>query len=136
MAKQPLNARGRRYAQMKAQACSRAEILLEMFGLDLNDPTVDRKAVHAADMQCQRWRDHPGFDDAFESEINRILRAAAAPALQVLMDQIKSEGTEPYLRNKAANDVMQHRRTALKAEEDSVVTIKVEGMPELGTPDD
>ena len=135
MAQQPLNSRARRYAQMKAQACSRAEILQEMFGLDLSDPEVDQKAVWAADKQCQRWRDHPGFDDAFETEINRILRAAAAPALQVLMEQVKSTSTEPYLRNKAANDVMQHRRTALKSEDDSAITIKLEGMPELGTPD-
>jgi len=135
MAKQPLNSRGRLYAQMRARACSRAEILREMFDLDLSDPTVDQKAVHAADMQCKRWRDHPRFDDAFETEINRILRVAAGDALKVLVDQIRN-APEPYLQNKAANDVMQHRRTALKAEEDSVVTIKVEGMPELGTPDD
>lgn len=135
MAKQPLNSRGRLYAQMRAQARSRAEILQELFGLDLSDPTTDQKAVKAADQQCLRWRNHPGFDDAFETEINRILRAAAGPALKVLMDQVDSDSTEPYLRNKAANDVMQHRRTALKSEDDSAITIKLEGMPELGTPD-
>ena len=135
MAVAPLAARGRRYAQMAAQDCSRAEILLELFGLDTN--TADKKAIHAAEQQLYRWRQHPNYFDYFDTEIERILRAASSKAVKTLATQMdpNSKG-DLWLQNKAANDVLNHRRALMADRQDTAVTIKVEGMPELGTPDD
>lgn len=135
MAQAPLGAKARRYAQMKANDMSRPEILLELFGLDI--ATADPKAIKAADQQTHRWRAHPQYFEVFDAEIERILRAASSKAVRTLTNQMdRNEKGDLWLQNKAANDVLNHRRALMADRQDTAVTIKVEGMPELGTPDD
>ena len=135
MAQAPLGAKARRYAQMKANDMSRPEILLELFGLDI--ATADPKAIKAADQQTHRWRVHPQYFEVFDAEIERILRAASSKAVKTLTNQMeRNEKGDLWLQNKAANDVLNHRRALMADRQDTAVTIKVEGMPELGTPDD
>ena len=130
----PLGARARRYAQMKANDMSRPEILLELFGLDVK--TADPAKVNAADQQCLRWRNHPQYFDVFDAEIERILRAASSKAVKVLKEQMDPNAKgDLWLQNKAANDIIQHRKTMIAEKQDSAVTIKIEGMPELGSPE-
>ena len=135
MAVAPLGAKARRYAQMKANDASQAEILLELFGLDI--ATADHKDLNKANQQTWRWRQHPQYFEVFDAEIERILRAASSKAVKTLATQMdpNSKG-DLWLQNKAANDVLNHRRALMADRQDTAVTIKVEGMPELGTPDD
>lgn len=131
MAKQPLGQKARRYIQMKAQDCSQAEIMQEIFGLG---PDADPKEENKARQQCWRWRQHPSFDDLFEQEIRNILRIAGSEAVKVLVSQMKDKD-QPWLQNKAANDVMNHRKQLVYGDDEKQITVKVEGMPELGIPD-
>jgi hypothetical protein len=128
--KQPMAARGVRYARMKANDASRDEILQEIFGLG---PDATDKEKNKADQQMWRWRQHPDYFMHFDAEIERILRASANEAVNVLKGQLRDK-SQPWLQNKAANDLMNHRKTALQKDENQI-TVKVEGMPTLGTPD-
>ena len=129
--KQPMGQKGRRYIQMKALDMKRAEILQALFGLG---PDADQKAINKADQQMWRWRQHPQYDDLFEDEIRKILREAGSEAVKVLVSQMQLTD-QPWLQNKAANDVMNHRKQAIYGEDEKQITVKVEGMPELGIPD-
>lgn len=131
MARPPLSKNARLYAQMKANGRTREEILQELFGLG---PDADAKEKNKADQQMWRWRTHPDFDSIFEKEIERILRLAGGEAVKVLVGQMKSTD-QPWLQNKAANDVMNHRKQIIYGADEKQITVKVEGMPELGTPD-
>ena len=131
MARQPLAKKGCLYAQMRAQDKPYEEILQELFGLG---PDCDPKEKNKAAQQLWRWRTHPDFDNVFEKELERILRIAGGGAARVLVEQMKDKD-QPWLRNKAANDVMNHRKQVIYGENEKQITVKVEGMPELGIPD-
>ena len=129
--KQPLGTKARRYIQLKAADHTREEILQELFGLGPDD---DPKKKNNADQQMWRWRQHPDYFKLFEAEIEKALREAGSAAVKVLINQMKSTD-QPWLQNKAANDVMNHRKQIIYGADEKQITVKVEGMPELGTPD-
>lgn len=55
-------------------------------------------------------------------------------ALSKLSEQIDSE--KEWLANKAANDIITQSKDVLTGADDNSVVIKVEGMPELGVPEE
>ena len=125
----PLKGKGVEYAQMYAQNVPHKEILQKLFNVG---PDSTDKEKNRAEQQLWRWRHHPEFFTYFNAEIDRILNASANEAISVIRSQLRSN--EPWLQNKAANDLMNHRKTALQKDENQI-TVKVEGMPTLGTPD-
>jgi hypothetical protein len=126
----PLKGKGVEYAQMYAQDVPHKEILEKLCGIG---PDSTDKEKNKAEQQLWRWRHHPDFYSYFNAEIDRILNAAANEAISVIKNQLKDK-SQPWLQNKAANDLMNHRKTALQKDENQI-TVKVEGMPTLGTPD-
>lgn len=55
------------------------------------------------------------------------------PALNKLAEQMNDPSG--WLANKAANDVLQRAMPVVMGNEANTVTVKIEGMPELGSPD-
>ena len=55
-------------------------------------------------------------------------------ALRRIRTQMQKD--DQWLGNKAANDLLAFGKSRIFGEEDRAVTVKVEGMPELGSPDD
>ena len=64
-----------------------------------------------------------------EWSIHHVGRAYAKLAEQIDCDQ-------PWLANKAANDVIQQSKQMLTGMDDGTVVVKIEGMPELGVPEE
>lgn len=130
----PMNAKQRHFVRMTAQGCSRAEMLLEVFGLDISDPDVDKKAVNAADQKMFRWRRHPEYEGLWKEEIRQQLMACAGSAYRVLRNQI-TDDKQPWLANKAANDLLNHGRPQIYGAEENTVNVRIEGLPDIGSPD-
>ena len=130
--KQPLSAPQELFIRMSARACSRAEILQEVFGIDIT--TAPEKTIHNADATMSRWRKRPEFESVWKDEVKQILIVSAGKALKVLDRQLDDE-RQPWLQNKAANDLLNHSRPQIYGEEERTVNVQISGLPDLGEPD-
>lgn len=70
------------------------------------------------------------FNQAMRSEITRLY----PNAINRMAQQVNDTGN-PWLANKAANDIATRYDKLLQGDAGNVVTIKFEGMPEIGVPD-
>lgn len=131
--KQPLNALQELFIRMSAQGCTREEILKKVFDLDL--VTSPQNEIHNADCKMSRWRKLPEFETIWKDELKSILYSCTSEAVQVIRGQMRSKDI-PWLQNKAANDVLNYGKGQIYGEEERAVHVKIEGMPELGSPDD
>jgi hypothetical protein len=131
-AKQPMTGDVEKFVRMSAQGKSRREILQEIFGLDLD--TSPANEIHNADNKMSRWRKHPDFEATWKDEVKQILYGCTAEAVQVIKSQLRS-GDLPWLQNKAANDLLNYGKTQIYGDEDKAVHVKIEGLPDIGTPD-
>lgn len=129
----PLNAIQELFIRMTARGESRREILKQVFDLDVD--TAPENEVHNADCKMSRWRSLPEFDAIWKDEVKKVLYKYTGEALNVIGSQMKNKDI-PWLQNKAANDLMQYGKGQIFGEEEKAISVKIEGMPDLGTPDD
>lgn len=130
--RQPLTAKQEQFIRMSAQGKSRREILKEVFNVDLD--TAEDNVIAAKDMQMSRWRKLPEFESIWKDEVRSILYGCTAEAVQVIKSQLKSD--QGWLQNKAANDLLNYGKAQIYGEEEKAVHVKIEGMPDIGSPDD
>jgi hypothetical protein len=87
-----------------------------------------------------RWRHHPEAKVYWDAEIADTIRAALPSALKTLISQSADNDGEVkkgWLANKASNDVMSIAKSfGIVDTADSTVNVKVQGLPELGKPED
>jgi len=121
-------------ARMEANGASRAEKFKEIFGLDLETCT-DREANNC-DVQMCRWRKHPMFDKAWKDEARRWDYEDYSLARKVFRKGMMMQDDNPWLAMNSAVNAINNAGKRLFHDEDSVVSVKIEGMPDLGTPDE
>ena len=82
-----------------------------------------------------RWRHRPDAEAIWQDELKATVRRHVPAALGRIKSQVNSD-TE-WLANKAANDVIVLAgKIGVIKSEDTAISVKVEGMPELGSPDE
>lgn len=84
--------------------------------------------------RLQKLRRDEKFQEYYRSLVTEWSIHHVGRAYNKLAEQVDCD--QPWLANKAANDVIQHSKQMLTGMDDGTVVVKVEGMPELGTPDD
>lgn len=119
------------FIRLSAQGRSRPEILKRVFDIDVE---ADPKAAAAADSKMARWRKRPEFDTIWKDEVKNILYGCTAEAIQVIKGQLRDD--IPWLKNKAANDLLNYGKQQIYGDEERAVHVKIEGMPEIGSPED
>ena len=119
------------FIRLSAQGRSRPEILKRVFDIDVE---ADPKAAAAADCKMARWRKRPEFDTIWKDEVKNILYGCTAEAIQVIKGQLRDD--IPWLKNKAANDLLNYGKQQIYGDEERAVHVKIEGMPEIGSPED
>lgn len=89
-------------------------------------------AAQKAVRRVMSWAEyHTLYTEVLHSEIMRMYPGA----LDRLAQQIDDE-KNPWLANKAANDIATRYDRLMQKDEGNTVTIKFEGMPEIGVPDE
>ena len=128
----PMTAKIENFIRMEARGEDHAAVLKEIFGLE---PGCDPKEKHNAEATMCRWRQRPDAKAIWDDEIRaRVLRHVprAVGRLEKQIDHAK-----PWVANKAANDIIAlAKTTGVFASEEKAISIKLEGMPEIGSPDD
>ena len=130
--KQPMTAQQELFTRMSAQGKSRAEIMKEVFNLDVG--TASQNELHAADNKMSRWRKHPDFENTWKDEIRAILYGCTSEAIQTIRKQMREK--DDWLQNKAANDLLNYGKQQIYGDEEKTVHVQIDGMPDIGSPDD
>lgn len=121
------------FIRMEARGYNRAEILKAVFDLDVE--TSPEKEIHNADSKMSRWRKREDVQAVWDEEVRLVLRKCLPRAVNKISEQIDSK--EGWLANKAANDAINlAKSTSIFQTEDNSVTVRIEGMPELGSPEE
>ena len=130
--KQPLTAQQELFIRLSAQGKTRPEILKEVFGVDSSGMTKDELGKY--DMKMSRWRKLPEFESIWKDEVKTILLGCTSEAIQTIRKQMREK--DDWLQNKAANDLLNYGKSQIYGEEERAVHVKIEGMPEIGSPDE
>ena len=81
------------------------------------------------------------FQEYYRGKINAWSVQNVGAALNKLAQQMKCDESDPSLKakwmaNKAANDVLQYSKGIITGADDNTMVVKIEGMPELGEPEE
>ena len=120
-------------AVMEANSASREEKLREIFGVDIHTAT-DRE-INNCDVQMCRWRKHPLFDQAWKEEARRWDYEDYIMAREVFRKGMKQD-KDGWLAMNSAVNALSNANKRLFHDEDQSVTVKIEGLPDIGSPDD
>lgn len=120
-------------AVMEANSASREEKMREIFGIDM--ATATDKEIHNADCKMSRWRKHPMFDQAWKEEARRWDYEDYILAREVFRKGMKQD-KDGWLAMNSAVNALSNANKRLFHDEDSAVTVKIEGLPDIGSPDD
>ena len=127
----PMDAQMELFIRLEARGESHASILEKVFNLG-SDATESE--IHAADCKMSRWRHREDAKPIWDDEVRNVIRQCIPRAVSRISQQIDSK--EGWLANKAANDVVNlAKTTSVFQADDKAVTVKIEGMPEIGSPD-
>ena len=128
----PMTAQIENFIRAEARGEPHDQILKDCFGLD---PGCDPKAKHNAECKMHNWRKRPDFKAIWEDELAVTVRRRVPGAVKRLNLQIDNEND--WVANKASNDVITLAKAlgVIKTEE-TAVKVQIEGMPDLGSPDE
>ena len=118
-----------RFVRMEANGYTSAEIIQELFGVSKGDNNY-----HACECKLVRWRNHPKYEETWKDEVRKQDYKDYITARQVLRRSMKQE-KDGWLAMQSAVNAMNNSSKRIYAGEDSAVTVRIEGMPDLGTPD-
>lgn len=119
------------FARMEANMVSREQRMKELFGIDL--ATASEKEIHNADATMSRWRKHPMFDQVWKDEVRSQEYADYSEARKVLRQGMRQ--SDGWLAMNSAVNVLSNANKRLFHDEDTAVTVKIEGLPDIGSPD-
>ena len=116
-------------AAMEAQGKSDDEILLVCFGEAKNAVEKNRQK-----RQLKKWRELDEYQDAYRRTVRAIAGSVYGKALAKISEQIDSDN--PWVAQNAAREILSRYGEILMGKEDKSITVKIDGMPTLGTPED
>ena len=118
-------------AQMVFQGKENKDIAIAVLKANPEDKMDMNRKVN----KVKRLLDTPKFQAYYKSMITEWTVHNVGRALKKLSEQIDHD--QPWLANKAANDILQRvPKSMLTDEEENTVVVRVEGMPEIGSPDE
>ena len=120
-----------RFVRMEANGYTTAEIILEMYGMKRED---DPKAYHNLECKLSNWRDHPKYEETWKDEVRKQDFKDYITARKVLRRSMNQE-KDGWLAMQSAVNALNNSGKRIYQAEDSAVTVKIEGMPDIGTPD-
>ena len=121
------------WMKLVVRKASREEIFRELFHVELKE--LDPQEANKYDVKLCRWRKHPDYHNewlaAFKEQWGDILADAVAVVQEGLNDQ-----DLPWRRTQHANLALAYGTKLIIGEEERAVHVKIEGMPDIGSPDD
>lgn len=132
-----LNARQATAARLMAEGRKLDTNFVQACGFDIrkeDKPTeVSEYKYTKARKVINQWMKLPGFAECYRAIVREIAMPSYGRALARIDKQI--DDANPWIAQGAAREVLQRYGPAIMGEDDQTVAVKIEGMPEIGTPD-
>ena len=119
-----------RFIRMEANGYSTPEIIKELWNMAEED---DPKVYHNLECKLSRWRKHPKYEECWKDEIRQYDFRDYSLARKVLRKGMRSQ--EDWLSMQAAVNALNNSGKRIFRDEENTVTVRIEGMPDLGSPD-
>ena len=119
-----------RFVRMQANGYEFPEIIWEIWHLKKED---DPKKYHSKESTLSEWRKHPKYDEVWKDEIRKQDYSDYTLARQVLRKSMRS--SEAWLAMNSAVNALNNSGKRIFRDEENTVTVRIEGMPDLGSPD-
>ena len=119
-------------AYMDANECSREQKLKDIFGVDIN--TATEREINNCDSCMSRWRKLPSFAEAWKEAMRQWDFSDYTLARSVFRKGMRQD-KDAWLAMNSAVNALSHASKRIFHDEDSTITVQVEGMPEIGSPD-
>jgi len=113
---------------------SRKEIMAEVFHVppeDINNEDV----LHKYDCKMTRWRQHPDYQKEWINAFKSLWGPIMAKAMNVVEEGLE-DNSLPWRKTQHANMALAYGTKLIVGEEERSINVKIEGMPEIGSPDD
>jgi len=134
IAKRGLTAQEIGVAQMLFQGRSYDDIAKQCYNCLSEDLcTYDKKKIENAKKRIRKLLKNPQFQEYYKVLLSEASYRFYGKALQKIGEQIDS--SQEWLANKAANDILTRLNNNVVGDQERSIVVRVEGMPELGTPD-
>lgn len=128
----PMTAKIENFIRMEARGEPHDVVLREIFG---EDAVTDKKKKNAAESAMDRWRHRPDYQGIWDDEMKARVRRRVPAAVSRIDKQVDEDNG--WLANKAANDMINLARTVgVFQSDEKAINVHIEGMPELGSPDE
>jgi len=114
-------------AEMMFRGCTDEEIARELFKTG-----NDEKKIRNGKDRLRRLRRNEKFQEYYRTIITEWSVHNVGRALSKIAQQI--DDPSPWVANKAANDILNQSKRIITGNDENAISIKFEGMPELGEP--
>ena len=117
------------FVRMEANGLSSQEIIKALWDVVPGDDNY-----HALECKLSRWRKHPKYVDTWMGEVRRNDFGDYVKARKTLRKSM--DDSDKWLAMQSAVNVMSVAGKRIYGLEDSTVHVQIEGMPDIGSPED
>lgn len=121
------------FMKLEVRNASRPEIFRELFGVNVSD--LSEKEANKYDAKIYRWRHHDEYQKEWISAFKQSWGPIMAKALAVV-DEGLDDSSLPWRKTQHANLALAYGTKLIVGEEERTVHVQIEGMPDIGSPDD
>ena len=122
----------KQWIQLVVRDASRKEIAEKVFHFDLDSDPVK---AHRMDCKLYRWRRHPDYRKEWDAAYKEVWGDALTEDTKVAIEGLRDKDN-PWRRTQHANMVLTYATRLINGDESNTFHVKVEGLPEIGTPDE
>lgn len=95
---------------------------------------LDDEKLRRARARLSDWFRNPKIMNAYREYILDMVMPYIPQSISRLGTQVNSD--QEWVANKAANDILREFKGVIFGEDDKTIHVQIEGMPEIGEPDD
>lgn len=121
-------------ARMLADGHSMQAIASVLWNVTTPEGGTDKKKLASALSQLRTWRLQPEFKELYRETLREMTEPACGRAVKRITEQIDDDN--PWIAQNAAREALTRFLPIVMGEDDKTITVKIEGMPELGTPEE
>ena len=119
-----------RFVRMQANGCEFPEIIKAIWGIEKGD-----KEYHSCECKLTRWRKHPKYEEVWKDEVRSQDYSDYTTARKTLRRSMNDD-KDKWLAMQSAVNVLNNSGKRIFKDEENTVTVRIEGMFDLGSPDD
>lgn len=119
------------WVKLVVSGATRKEILDKVFHVDLDAHPED---ANRCDVRISRWRRHPDYEKEWNAAYREVWGEITQEAMKELRNGLHDDDL-PWRRTQHVNMALTYGSKIISGEESNTIKIQIEGMPELGSPD-